>query len=86
MAESLANEPRVIVMLLATSSAAGSWGLGGPLMFVFNPLTIILFCWCVPFLISFLTFSIMRPVLHGKLILNGLAAAVSWVFRGGRGT
>ena len=52
MAESLANEPRVIVMLLATSSAAGSWGLGGPLMFVFNPLTIILFCWCVPFLFS----------------------------------
>ena len=27
--QTLANEPRVIVMLLAAASSAGSWGLGG---------------------------------------------------------
>jgi hypothetical protein len=29
MAPTLANDPRVIVMLLASASASGSWGLGG---------------------------------------------------------
>lgn len=45
--QSLANEPRVIVMLLASASSSGSWGLGGPLGVLLNPLwLLLLFCCC----------------------------------------
>jgi len=43
--QTLANEPRVIVMLLAAASASGSWGLGGPLGVLLNPIwLLLLFC------------------------------------------
>ena len=45
--ESLANEPRVLVMLLAAASASGSWGLGGPLAVMLNPLWLLLLFCCI---------------------------------------
>ena len=45
--QTLANEPRVLVMLLSAASSAGSWGLGGPLAIMLNPLwLLLLFCCC----------------------------------------
>ena len=47
MPETLSNDPRVIVMLLSAASSAGSWGLGGPLSIILNPLWLLLiFCCC----------------------------------------
>jgi hypothetical protein len=44
--ETLASNPRVIVMTLAAASSAGSWGLGGPLSILFNPLLLLLLLCC----------------------------------------
>lgn len=43
----LANDPRVVVMLLSAASASGTWGLGGPLSIILNPFWLLmLFCCC----------------------------------------
>lgn len=46
MAPTLANDPRVIVMLLASASASGSWGLGGFFSVLLNPLWLLFLCCC----------------------------------------
>lgn len=47
MEQTLADDPRVIVMLLSAASSSGSWGLGGPLAVLINPLwLLLLFCCC----------------------------------------
>jgi hypothetical protein len=46
MVSSLANDPRVIVMLLASASASGSWGLGGFFAVLLNPLWLLFLCCC----------------------------------------
>jgi hypothetical protein len=45
--QTLANEPRVIVMLLAAASSSGTWGLGGPLGVLLNPIWLLLLFCCV---------------------------------------
>eukprot|EP00286_Rhodomonas_abbreviata_P019815 CAMPEP_0181311436 /NCGR_PEP_ID=MMETSP1101-20121128/13135_1 /TAXON_ID=46948 /ORGANISM="Rhodomonas abbreviata, Strain Caron Lab Isolate" /LENGTH=364 /DNA_ID=CAMNT_0023418165 /DNA_START=215 /DNA_END=1309 /DNA_ORIENTATION=- len=45
--DALANDPRVVVMLLSAASSSGTWGLGGPLSVLLNPLWLLmLFCCC----------------------------------------
>ncbi len=46
MPQTLANDPRVIVMLLASASASGSWGLGGFFAVLLNPLWLLFLCCC----------------------------------------
>ena len=46
MPPTLANDPRVIVMLLASASASGSWGLGGFFAVLLNPLWLLFLCCC----------------------------------------